>query len=140
MRRSAVMGYVKGKLAMRLFQRYERFGRQYWGRHLWARGYCVSTVGLDEEKNRQVRAVSRGAGTRSRSSATEVVGEVRGGVAIRAHLLGQPTYRPLPLAVVVDFAFLLLPSCLPHLNAEALTGWRLHTLKRKCTTSPSCIT
>ena len=35
---SEVMGYLKGKLAMRLFQRYERFGRQYWGRHLWARG------------------------------------------------------------------------------------------------------
>ncbi len=49
---SEVMGYLKGKLAMRLFQRYERFGRQYWGRHLWARGYCVSTVGLDEEKIR----------------------------------------------------------------------------------------
>ena len=50
---SEVMGYLKGKLAMRLFQRYERFGRQYWGRHLWGRGYCVSTVGLDEEKIRQ---------------------------------------------------------------------------------------
>lgn len=50
---SEVMGYLKGKLAMRLFQRYERFGRQYWGRHLWGRGYCVSTVGLDEEKIRK---------------------------------------------------------------------------------------
>src|SRR3712207_500944 len=26
---SEVMGYLKGKLALRLFQRYERFGRQY---------------------------------------------------------------------------------------------------------------
>ena len=50
---SEVLGYVKGKLALRLFQRYERFGRQYWGRHLWVRGYCVSTVGIDEEKIRQ---------------------------------------------------------------------------------------
>ena len=50
---SEVMGYLKGKLALRLFQRYERFGRQYWGRHWWARGYCVSTVGLNEEKIRQ---------------------------------------------------------------------------------------
>lgn len=47
------MGYLKGKLAMRLFQRYERFGWQYWGRHLWARGYCVSTAGVDEEKIRK---------------------------------------------------------------------------------------
>jgi len=47
---STFMGYLKGKMALRLFQQYESLGRRYWGRHLWARGYCVSTVGLDEEK------------------------------------------------------------------------------------------
>ena len=47
------MGYVQGKLATRLFRRYERFGRPYWGRHLWRRGYGVSTVGLNEEPSRQ---------------------------------------------------------------------------------------
>ena len=50
---SAVMGYLKGKLAIRLLQRYERLGKQFWGRHLWGRGYCVSTVGIDEERIRQ---------------------------------------------------------------------------------------
>ena len=50
---SNVMGYVKGKLAIRLFDRYEKLGRRYWGRHLWSRGYCVSTVGLDEEQIRK---------------------------------------------------------------------------------------
>ena len=50
---SEMMGYLKGKLALRLFQRFERLGRQYWGRHLWSRGYCVSTVGVDEEKIRK---------------------------------------------------------------------------------------
>ncbi len=50
---SSVMGFLKGKLALRLFGRYERLGKRYWGRHLWSRGYCVSTVGLDEE---QIRA------------------------------------------------------------------------------------
>jgi len=50
---SNIMGYLKGKLALRVFNRYEHLGRQYWGRHLWSRGYCVSTVGLDEEKVRQ---------------------------------------------------------------------------------------
>ena len=45
---SSVMGYLKGKLALRLFQRYENLGKRYWGRHLWARGYCVSAIGLDE--------------------------------------------------------------------------------------------
>ncbi len=50
---SSIMGYLKGKLAIRLFERYERLGRKYWGRHLWSRGYCVSTVGIDEEKIRK---------------------------------------------------------------------------------------
>jgi len=50
---SDIMGYLKGKLAMRLFQRYEKLGRRYWGRHLWSRGYWVSTAGLDEEKIRK---------------------------------------------------------------------------------------
>ena len=46
---SEVMGYLKGKLSLRLFQKYERLGKRYWGQHLWSRGYCVSTVGLNEE-------------------------------------------------------------------------------------------
>lgn len=50
---SDFMGYLKGKMAMQLFQRYEKLGRKYWGRHLWSRGYCVSTIGLDEEKIRK---------------------------------------------------------------------------------------
>ena len=49
---SNVMGYLKGKLALRLFNRYEHLGKRYWGRHLWSRGYCVSTIGLDKEKIR----------------------------------------------------------------------------------------
>ena len=50
---SALMGYLKGKLSIRLFQKYERLGKRYWGQHLWSRGYCVSTVGLDEDKIRK---------------------------------------------------------------------------------------
>ena len=50
---SEFMGYLKGKMALRLFQQYESLGRRYWGRDLWARGYCVSTIGLDEEKIRK---------------------------------------------------------------------------------------
>ena len=46
------MGYLKGKLAIRLFQQYEHLGKRYWGRHFWSRGYCVSTIGLDEDKIR----------------------------------------------------------------------------------------
>jgi putative transposase len=50
---SEFMGYLKGKMALRLFHQYESLGRRYWGRHLWARGYCVSTIGLDEEQIRK---------------------------------------------------------------------------------------
>ena len=50
---SEFMGYLKGKMALRLFQQYESLGRRYWGRHLWARGYYVSTIGLDEDKIRK---------------------------------------------------------------------------------------
>ena len=50
---SDVMGYLKGKLALWLFRQYEKLGRRYWGRHLWSRGYCVSTVGLDEDQIRR---------------------------------------------------------------------------------------
>ena len=50
---SSIMGYLKGKTSLRLFQRYEEIGKRYWGRHLWARGYCVSTVGLNEEQIRK---------------------------------------------------------------------------------------
>ena len=50
---SEIMGYLKGKLSFRLFRQYEHLGKRYWGRHLWSRGYCVSTIGLDEEKIRK---------------------------------------------------------------------------------------
>lgn len=50
---SSFMGFLKGKLAIRLFNQYEKFGKRFWGRHLWSRGYCVSTVGLNEEMIRK---------------------------------------------------------------------------------------
>ena len=50
---SSLMGYLKGKISTRLFQRYESIGKRYWGRHLWSQGYCVSTVGLNEEQIRK---------------------------------------------------------------------------------------
>ena len=50
---SSIMGYLKGSISTRLFRKYENLGKRFWGRHLWSRGYCVSTVGLDEEKIRK---------------------------------------------------------------------------------------
>ena len=42
---SEFMGYLKGKLALRLFQQYESLAKRYWGRHLWARGYFAASSG-----------------------------------------------------------------------------------------------
>lgn len=50
---STVMGFLKGKLSLRLFQTYEQLDKRYWGRHLWARGDCLSTIGLNEQQIRE---------------------------------------------------------------------------------------
>ena len=47
---SQYMGFLKGKLALRLFDRFPQLRKRYWGQHVWSRGYCVSTIGLDEER------------------------------------------------------------------------------------------
>jgi putative transposase len=50
---SEVIGFLKGKCAIKMFDRHMDLKKRYWGRHFWAKGYCVSTVGLDEEKIRK---------------------------------------------------------------------------------------
>lgn len=50
---SDVMGMLKGKTAIRIFKSIPKMRKTYWGNHFWSRGYCVSTVGLDEEKIRK---------------------------------------------------------------------------------------
>ena len=47
---SEVVGFLKGKSAIKIFDRHLDLKKRYWGWHFWAKGYCVSTVGLDEEK------------------------------------------------------------------------------------------
>ena len=46
---SNVMGYVKGKSAITIARRFVGRTRNFTGEAFWARGYFVSTVGLDEE-------------------------------------------------------------------------------------------
>jgi len=50
---SEMIGFLKGKLALRLFDRFPALRKRYWGQHVWSRGYCVSTVGLDEDRIRK---------------------------------------------------------------------------------------
>ena len=50
---SDFVGILKGRTAIRVFNKFKELKqRPYWGNHFWARGYCVDTVGLDEEKIR----------------------------------------------------------------------------------------
>ena len=47
---SDFMGILKGKTAIKLFKTYPRLKQKpYWGNHFWARGYFISTIGLDED-------------------------------------------------------------------------------------------
>ncbi len=43
------VGRLKGKSAILIHRRYLGKQRNFTGFHFWARGYCVSTVGLDEQ-------------------------------------------------------------------------------------------
>lgn len=53
---SNVVGYMKGKSAITIARKYGGRTRNFTGEVFWARGYFVSTVGLDEE---MVRAYIR---------------------------------------------------------------------------------
>jgi len=50
---SAIVGYLKGKSTMILFEKYSHLRRNFRGHQFWARGYYVNTVGHDEQKIRQ---------------------------------------------------------------------------------------
>jgi len=51
---SGLMGILKGKTAIAIFkEKSELKTKLYWGNHFWSRGYCVTTIGLDEEKIRR---------------------------------------------------------------------------------------
>ena len=47
---SSLVGQVKGKTAILMFQKYPDLRtKRYWGNHFWSVGYCVDTVGMDTE-------------------------------------------------------------------------------------------
>jgi len=50
---SRVIGYVKGKSAIHVARYCLGKSRNYTGQPLWARGYCVSTVGVDDDTIRE---------------------------------------------------------------------------------------
>ena len=50
---SETVGFLKGKSAIKIFDMHTELKRRYWGRHFWAKGYCVSTIGLNEDQIRK---------------------------------------------------------------------------------------
>jgi putative transposase len=44
-----VMGYLKGKSAIHIHRQLQGVKQGFTGKHFWSRGYCVSTIGMDEE-------------------------------------------------------------------------------------------
>ena len=47
---SNFMGYLKGKSSLMIFERHANLKYKYGNRNFWAKGFFVSTVGLDTEK------------------------------------------------------------------------------------------
>ena len=42
---SKIMQYIKGKSSRKLMMEFTHLQKQFWGRHLWARGYFVASSG-----------------------------------------------------------------------------------------------
>lgn len=49
---ASVIGFIKGKSAIAIARQFGGRERNFTGEHFWARGYCVSTLGYEEEKVR----------------------------------------------------------------------------------------
>ena len=47
------IGFLKGKSAIRIHRQFLGQKRNFGGLHFWTKGYCVSTIGLDEQLIRQ---------------------------------------------------------------------------------------
>jgi putative transposase len=56
---SNVVGYLKGKSAIQIARKFGARQKNFTGEHFWARGYFVSTVGLDENMVRATSGIRR---------------------------------------------------------------------------------
>ena len=53
---SSVMGYMKRKSALMIFERHANLKYKYGNRHFWCEGYYVSTMGMNEETIKKYKA------------------------------------------------------------------------------------
>jgi putative transposase len=51
---SEIMGYLKGKSSLMIFERHANLKYKYGNRHFWCRGYYVDTVGKNTKKILQI--------------------------------------------------------------------------------------
>jgi len=47
---SQIVGYLKGKSSLMIFDKFANLKYRYGNRHFWCRGYYVDTVGKNEKK------------------------------------------------------------------------------------------
>ena len=47
---SQIMGYLKGKSSLMIFDRHANLKSKYGNRHFWARGYYIDTVGRNKKQ------------------------------------------------------------------------------------------
>ena len=48
-----IMGYLKGKSSLMIFEKYANLKYKYGNRHFWCRGYYVSTVGANKKATQE---------------------------------------------------------------------------------------
>ena len=53
-----IMGYLKGKSSLMIFDRHANMKYRYGNRHFWCRGYYVDTVGRNKKRYRSTYAIN----------------------------------------------------------------------------------
>ena len=55
---SQIMGYLKGKSSLMIFEKYANLKYKYGNRHFWCRGYYVDTVGRNKKQKKNTSRIS----------------------------------------------------------------------------------
>ena len=55
---SQIMGYLKGKSSLMIFDKFASMKYKYGNRHFWCKGYYVSTIGRNEKKIKEIYKIN----------------------------------------------------------------------------------
>ena len=87
---SSIMGYLKGKSALMMFDRHANLKYKFGNRHFWSEGYYVSTVGLNEDTiKKYIQEQEKNDIMMDKLSVKEYEDPFRGQLVIRKLLQGQ---------------------------------------------------